>query len=308
MQLITLDTAHLVQVLQQAQEIRIATPSIANEGAIRAIGVATSRGASSTVLLAPVADAVQDGARIMVGKDPYAKAEPQFRQLLRVKAEIFINPRFSMVGALGVQPNAGNNASYVYARGDAKHTVSLICNGPLDEQLVQSGAIKCVETDSDKVGKAVRSLHISDFDDTVDPAERNKLQRAAASELVITPGALDPLNQMLSESEGRIELHSSRLDQQAEIWPVLKKLATRLALVIPGDDDKTVKAASELGKAGASVTVSEKPIIGTYAATNRLYFVGSQQLGNTAGANVRQVGLIFPRSLAESLVPVGNRK
>lgn len=294
------DTAKVVGEMQKARvEIRMQAPSVQDDGMYNAMRAARARGARAYVLLGPRAEyAVIDG-RILMGKDPYPSTAQEFDRLASVKAEVFINPRFSEVGATGLQPGRQSHAAYVVV--DA--TTGVICTGGFSTKSYQRQRNVCVRTDDNVVVKALAKLHDSEFDDTQEVAKRVDAEREAASVLSIAPGASDRIINLLRDARGPVHVRTSGIGPGSALFTVAASLGKKLTLTVPRSHAANPAALSALQDSGAKVVVSPFDFEGTVIATPSKVFVGSHRMTVESENSAREVGLIIGlEKLAENAV------
>lgn len=304
-----LATAQLVAAFQDARDVLVvATPSLDDPRAVRAIGVAKRAGTNARVLLAPKADYLVDEGRLLVGSDPYGGAQREMKSILSAGAEIFIDPRFSQVRAQSVRAGTGSGMSFAaMGTGIRSPKIALVCTGSMDKKTMDAESNVCVQTDDSEVHQALVSLHQADFDDAQAPRLREQKTDDARRRLVVSPGAAHELNSLL-DGPGRVEVHTSQFQASSHLGRLLMARGSNATLFVPPSMSAQTADLIEAGKRGVIVRQTARPFSGSMIVTERQIFIGSQSFTDRDLKMTRHVGLIFERSALEYDIRLGGRK
>jgi len=289
-----LAAAPLVDLMLDARgPVLISTPSIADDRVVRALGVAVRRGAAAKVILAPPV-AFGDATVPSIGSDPYWGARREFDALKRAHADVFVDPRFSPVGAVSIQRNRSSRESYAtfYTNSRLGHS-TIICTGPMSAEAMATERNVCLSTDAARIHKALSALHMEAFDDTASPEDRERLAETARVSLVTTDSYAPALAEMVSRAK-RIKIAAATVRYGNTLVDAIAANAQKVALIVPASDSGSDKVLAWLAKAGVQVTRTTVHFRGSMAVSEDRVFIGSQSIDSADPQSEKNVGVILP--------------
>jgi hypothetical protein len=302
-----LAAAPLVHAFQDARDdLRIASPSVYDERVVHSIGVAVRAGTRAKVLLAPEASYQLDGTTVLIGADPYAKDESEFRALKRAKTEIFIDPRFNAVGARAVRPKRTSHMSFaVMGTGMRSPMISIICTGAMDQVSMATYKNICVVTDDKTIHAALSAEHRSDFDDTLPSSTRVKMEASASERLVLSPGGEDKLSQLFEGEIGQVSIYTAAIDQRSPIFNRIANLGPKVTVTVPSDTRTDDVALAVLAARGVHIERSTARFTGSMIEAAGKVFVGSNSLTLHDLTESREVGVVVRAAEIDKIVKLG---
>lgn len=284
--------AALVVALGSAhQEVRIASPALASKPVLAALEKSKKAGVVVKVLLGAKPEYVVDANGQPNGSNrPYDKG-PQGMELARLdamRAQVFIPPRFSELGAMDVQPGVEANMSYAVV----DHKTTFVCTAPLS--VGYTGI--CWVDDNAGLVAAIEGVHEADFNYKTPPAKQKELvKQAAARDVVVSPEGSADFMTLLKQpwdtlytsllSDGQVVDALLKAGRPSRLW-----LAPRAA--------HASAAIKRLTAAGWEVKYTQTPFQGTVLVSNKMVYIGSQRLDLEQINKSRDVGLLLPASAA----------
>jgi hypothetical protein len=301
--------APFVDLFQDARdEVRIASPSVFDTRVIRAIGVGTSHGARATVILAPTAAVSRVENHVYVGTDPYAVAEPEFTALKKVKADIFIDPRFSNAGSTDARVGRSSTMSFaVLGSAVVANGNSVVCTGAMSAEAMASQRNVCVKITDSRVHTALRDLHRSDSDDLADPGARKTLEARAREALVISPGASAAVSGLFAGCNS-VRVVTSEIDLSGELGKAVLNCGPKVTLTLPPSYRPKASVLAALKNKRVIVEVAPSDFSGSMVVSNNKVFVGSQSFTEDSMEKARNVGVVFAAGEVDSFTVLGGAK
>lgn len=304
-----LATTQLVLAFQDARQVLVvATPSMDEPRLIRSVGVASRAGANVRVLLAPKADYLVEKGQLLIGSDPYASAQREFKALLSSRASILVDPRFSEAGATSVRTGVRSGMSFAaMGTGIRSPRVSIICTGAMDSKTTAIETNVCVQTDDASIHKALMMLHNADFDDTQTSDIRENKTDAAKQRLVISPGSSKAVEQLVA-APGAVRIYTAKFDAASPIGKLLIARGSKATLVVPPSSSTTDPSLLEAAANGVIVTQAARPFSGSFVEGGDAVFIGSQAITVADFDQNRHVGVVIGKPADGINAMLGARK